>query len=59
MALFQKLNDSGITIVLVTHESEVAVYAKRIVEVRDGRIVRDEPVKNRRFAADDLEEIAA
>jgi putative ABC transport system ATP-binding protein len=59
MALFQELNEQGITIVLVTHESEVAVYAKRIVEVRDGRIVRDEPVKNRRFAANDLEEVAA
>ena len=54
MALFQELNDEGVTIVLVTHEPEVAVYAKRIVEVRDGRIVRDEPVKNRRLAASDL-----
>ena len=59
MALFQELNDEGATIVLVTHEPEVAVYAKRIVEVRDGRIVRDEPVKNRRLAADDLTEVAA
>jgi len=59
MALFQELNDSGITIVLVTHETEVAVYAKRIVEVRDGRIVRDVPVKNRRLAATDLQEVAA
>jgi putative ABC transport system ATP-binding protein len=59
MALFQELNDEGVTIVLVTHEPEVAVYAKRIVEVRDGRIVRDEPVKNRRLAADDLTEVAA
>ena len=60
MALFQELNEQGITIVLVTHEPEVAVYATRIVEVRDGRIVRDEPVKNRRMAAGDLEkEVAA
>ena len=59
MALFQELNEEGVTIVLVTHEPEVAVYAKRIVEVRDGRIVRDEAVKNRRRAADDLEDIAA
>jgi len=57
MALFQELNEQGITIVLVTHESEVAIYAKRIVEVRDGRIVRDEPVKNRRFAANDLRDV--
>jgi len=54
MALFQALNESGITVVLVTHESEVAQYARRIVEVRDGRIVRDEPVRGRRVAADDL-----
>jgi putative ABC transport system ATP-binding protein len=54
MALFQELNEQGITVVLVTHEPEVAVYAKRIVEVRDGRIRRDEPVKNRRAAAADL-----
>jgi putative ABC transport system ATP-binding protein len=54
MALFQELNEQGITIVLVTHEPDIAVYAKRIVEVRDGRIRRDEPVKNRRSAAADL-----
>jgi putative ABC transport system ATP-binding protein len=57
MALFQELNEQGITIVLVTHEPEVAIYAKRVVEVRDGRIVRDEPVKNRRAAATDLERL--
>jgi putative ABC transport system ATP-binding protein len=54
MALFQALNEQGITIVLVTHEPDVAVYAKRIVEVRDGRIRRDAPVKDRRSAVDDL-----
>ena len=55
MALFQELNEQGITIILVTHEPDIAVYAKRIVEVRDGRIRRDEPVKNRRSAASDAE----
>jgi putative ABC transport system ATP-binding protein len=55
MALFQELNEQGITIVLVTHEPDIAVYAKRIVEVRDGRIRRDEPVKSRHSAAFDLE----
>ncbi|HTE47651.1 MAG TPA: ABC transporter ATP-binding protein [Gemmatimonadaceae bacterium] len=59
MALFQELNEQGITIVLVTHEPEVAVYAKRIVVVRDGRIVRDQPVPNRRRAANDLTELDA
>ena len=54
MALFQELNAQGITIVLVTHEPDVAQYATRIVEVRDGRIRRDEPVTRRRMAADDL-----
>jgi putative ABC transport system ATP-binding protein len=56
MALFQELNEQGITIVLVTHESDIAAYTKRVVEVRDGRIRRDEPVKNRRSAARDLEQ---
>jgi putative ABC transport system ATP-binding protein len=54
MALFQELNDAGITILIVTHEPDVAKYAKRIVEVRDGHIIRDHPVDDRRRAADDL-----
>ncbi len=54
MQLFQELNDQGITIVLVTHEPEVAAYAKRIVEMRDGRLIRDHAVADRRRAADDL-----
>jgi putative ABC transport system ATP-binding protein len=57
MALFQELNKQGITIVMVTHEPDLAVYASRIVEVRDGRIRRDEPVKNRRSAAEDLKDL--
>jgi putative ABC transport system ATP-binding protein len=57
MALFQELNDQGITILLVTHEHDIAQYAKRIVEVRDGRILRDEPVVERRHAVDDLAEL--
>ena len=55
MALFQQLNQQGITIVVVTHEPDVAAYATRIVEMRDGRILRDEPVTNRHDAATDLE----
>src|SRR3954471_7856638 len=54
MALFQQLNEQGITIVLVTHEPEVAQYAKRVVVMKDGRVTKDEPVRNRRSAADDL-----
>ncbi len=45
MALFRKFNDiEGITVILVTHEPEMARYAKRIITVRDGLIVGDEPV---------------
>jgi putative ABC transport system ATP-binding protein len=55
MALFQDLNDSGITIVMVTHEPDVAQYCKRTIEVRDGRIKRDHPVDDRHDAARDLE----
>jgi len=54
MALFQELNDAGITILVVTHEPEVALYTRRIVELRDGRIIRDEPVANRHDARADL-----
>jgi putative ABC transport system ATP-binding protein len=54
MALFQELNDQGITILLVTHEPEVSQYAKRIVDMRDGRIRRDHAVEHHRRAADDL-----
>lgn len=58
MKLFQELNDEGVTIILVTHEDEVARYAKRIVELRDGQIIRDiEQVPD--SAADDLVEIMA
>src|SRR5687767_12083607 len=59
MALFQELNDQGITIVLVTHEAEVAQYARRVVEVRDGRIIRDHAVGDRRRAGEDLRQMTA
>ena len=54
MSLFQALNAQGITIIIVTHEAEVAQYAKRIVEMRDGQIIRDVPVTDRHDAAADL-----
>jgi putative ABC transport system ATP-binding protein len=56
MALFQQLNDQGVTIVIVTHEPDVAVYATRIVLMRDGQILSDQPVANRHRASKDLEE---
>jgi len=54
MAVFQSLNSQGITILLVTHEPDIACYAKRIVELRDGRIIRDEPIAIPRLADRDL-----
>jgi putative ABC transport system ATP-binding protein len=42
MQLFQELNRQGITIILVTHEDEVSRYAKRVIVLRDGKIVKDE-----------------
>ena len=50
MGVFQKLNDAGITIVMVTHELDIARYTKRMVILRDGRIVTDELVKDRLVA---------
>ena len=42
MALFTRLNDEGMTIILVTHEYDVALYAKRILHFKDGVIMKDE-----------------
>jgi putative ABC transport system ATP-binding protein len=55
ISVFQELNDQGITIVLVTHERDIARYARRIIEMRDGLILRDRPVENRPRAREDLE----
>jgi putative ABC transport system ATP-binding protein len=52
LALFQELNREGMTTVLVTHERDIAAYCTRVVELRDGRIVRDESVPTRDAAAD-------
>lgn len=50
MAIFQQLNDLGITIILVTHEPEVAQYSERIIHFKDGVIDEDEIVRNRKLA---------
>jgi putative ABC transport system ATP-binding protein len=58
MGIFQQLNDHGITIVMVTHEQDIAAYARRNVVMRDG-IVRDDFAVTRRFdAVVELEKVA-
>jgi putative ABC transport system ATP-binding protein len=47
MAVFQKLNDAGKTVVLITHEPDIARFARRIVGFRDGKLVEDRPVTDR------------
>jgi putative ABC transport system ATP-binding protein len=59
MQIFQALNDQGLTIVLVTHEPDIAEFAKRIVVFRDGKIRRDDPVQKRPRAADVLKTLPA
>ena len=55
MEVFQDLNDKGLTIVLVTHEHDVAQFAKRVMVFRDGKIRKDEPVLNSPKASEVLE----
>ena len=54
MDILQRLNDQGLTIVLVTHENDIAQFAKRIIVFRDGRIRKDEGVASRPRAGDVL-----
>jgi putative ABC transport system ATP-binding protein len=54
MALLQELNSTGITIVLVTHEADIARYARRILTFRDGHLRTDEPVPDRLVAQVEL-----
>lgn len=51
MSILQVLNNAGRTIVLVTHETYTAEHAKRILLMKDGQIISDEPVRNRRAAS--------
>ena len=46
MSILQRLNQEGKTIVMVTHEKEIAQYAKRIIHMRDGEIISDDPVRS-------------
>jgi putative ABC transport system ATP-binding protein len=54
MGVFQALNKAGITIVMVTHELDIASFCKRIIIMRDGEILSDEPNSNRHLATDAL-----
>ena len=54
MGVFQALNDTGITIVMVTHELDVAAYCKRVIIMRDGAVLSDEPNTSRQLAATEL-----
>jgi putative ABC transport system ATP-binding protein len=52
MEILQRLNrERGLTVVLITHEPDIAEYAERVVAFRDGRVLKDEPVAHRRDAA--------
>jgi putative ABC transport system ATP-binding protein len=51
MALLQQLNAQGMTVVLVTHEHDIAGFAKRVISFRDGRVVEDHVVEQPKDAA--------
>ena len=57
MGVFQKLNEQGITIVMVTHELDIARYCKRNLILRDGALVRDEAVRDRLHAAEEMKKL--
>ena len=44
MQLFSKLNKQGKTIILITHDKKIAAYAKRLISIEDGRIIKDEKI---------------
>lgn len=54
MEMFQSLNDKGLTIVLVTHEHDIAQFAKRVLVFRDGKIRKDDPALGRPRASEVL-----
>jgi putative ABC transport system ATP-binding protein len=59
MGIFQQLNDQGMTVVMVTHELDIARYCRRVVVMRDGLIRSDDAVKDRFLAAVELVKLEA
>jgi putative ABC transport system ATP-binding protein len=59
MDIFQKLNEKGITVVIVTHEHDIAAFTKRNVTFRDGKIIRVHEMENSRKAVDELAKLPA
>ena len=59
MGIFQDLNDRGLTILLVTHEPDIALHARRVVVFKDGHVLDDRRVEDRRLARLELQEGAA
>ncbi len=57
MNIFQKLNEMGKTIILVTHEQEIAAYTKRSIVLKDGKIIFDKPIQNRLQAKEVLKSL--
>lgn len=58
MEIFQNLNDKGITIVMVTHEPDIAQFAKSNIVFKDGKIIANNSVKERKNATEELNKIA-
>jgi putative ABC transport system ATP-binding protein len=54
MSIFQELNDQGLTVMLVTHEADIAEHARRVVVFKDGLVQSDHLVQNRRLARTQL-----
>ena len=59
MGIFQRLNEQGMTVAMVTHELDIARYCRRVVVMRDGLVRSDEPVKDRLSAAEELARLDA
>jgi putative ABC transport system ATP-binding protein len=59
MGIFQRLNDQGMTVAMVTHELDIARYCRRVIVMRDGLVRSDEAVKDRLIASEELAKLDA